>query len=362
MPTLPPARRALLRRRLVAWYRRAHRDLPWRRTRDPYRIWLSEAMLQQTRVDTVLPYYERFLERFPDVQALADADEQDVLAAWSGLGYYSRARNLKRAAERVVAEHGGALPRDVEALAQLPGIGRYTAGAISSIAFRRPAPLVDGNVARVLSRLLGWTRPSAADLWGLAGELVTAERPDLFNQALMELGALVCTPRTPDCAGCPVRATCEAQASGRPEAFPAPAPRRAPRAIAATAGLLERGGRRPALLLVRRPANGLLGGLWELPSVEGGSRRELVEEVRRRTGIRTRALAQLAEVRHAFTHRALWLRVVRLEREAGRLRGSDDVRWCSPAELERLPLSSLARKTLTLARTRPVPSRDHPLC
>ena len=187
MPTsFPRARRDLIRRQLLAWYRSAQRDLPWRRTRDPYRIWLSETMLQQTRVDSVIPYYERFLERFPDVQALALADEQDVLRAWSGLGYYARARNLKRAAECIVRDHAGELPRAAEQLAALPGVGPYTVGAIRSIAFGERAAVVDGNVARVLSRLLAAPELAPAHLWRIAAELVPRAAPDQFNQALLD--------------------------------------------------------------------------------------------------------------------------------------------------------------------------------
>ena len=198
-------RRREARRALLAWYRAARRDLPWRRTRDPYAIWVSETMLQQTRVEAVIPYYERFLARFPDVGALAGADLDDVLSLWAGLGYYSRARNLKRAAEQVVTRIAGRLPDDADALRELPGIGRYTAGAIASIAFDRPAPIVDGNVARVLARLLGIcasrSRSSAvkARLWEEAERLADGPAPGDLNQALMELGARVCIPRAPRC-------------------------------------------------------------------------------------------------------------------------------------------------------------------
>jgi A/G-specific adenine glycosylase len=348
-PLLPAARRDAIRRRLVEWYRAGHRDLPWRRTRDPYRIWLSEAMLQQTRVDTVVPYYERFVERFPDVRALAAADEDDVLKEWAGLGYYSRARNLKRAAEIVVREHGGSLPRDAEALRALPGIGPYTVGAIRSIAFRDPAPVVDGNVTRVLARLTAAPRPDPRDLWSLAADLVPADRPDLFNQALMELGALVCTPRTPRCTDCPLARICAARTTGDPESYPAPRERPKPRQVQAVAGLLERSSPR-SVLLFRRPARGLLAGMWELPSIEGTDPAELIAYVRERTGLTTRPGAELGRLRHVFTHRELTLRLLRLHRTGPTLRStlSDDARWFRPAELGDLPLSSLARKSVTL--------------
>ena len=214
---------AAIRRDLLSWYDRERRDLPWRRTQDPYRVWLSEIMLQQTRVETVIPYYERFLERFPTVSDLAEAPIDDVLARWSGLGYYRRARSLHEAAGQIVREHAGVFPEDsAEALA-LPGVGRYTAGAILSIAYGRPEPILDGNVIRILSRWLrlGPEIPQS-HLWTLAEDLVPEERPGDFNQAMMELGATVCTPRSPSCLLCPVQERCEARAEGTPERYPAP--------------------------------------------------------------------------------------------------------------------------------------------
>ena len=349
-PPLARTKQDLVRRRLLAWYRRSQRDLPWRRTRDPYRIWLSEMMLQQTRVDTVIPYYERFLERFPTLEALALADEQDVLREWAGLGYYARARNLKRAAECVVRDHDGQVPRDPEQLRALPGIGPYTAGAIRSIAYGERAALVDGNIARVLSRLLAERELEPAALWRIAGELVPERHPDQFNQALMELGAVLCTPRAPDCARCPLSDACDAFATGRPASFPAPRRRPQPSEVEAISGVLERGGRtRRAMLLLRRPSKGLLGGLWEIPSVAGNCSDTLVSALRERTGLETRPSGRLGQVRHVFTHRALTLHVVRLEPPSGRLRSGSDARWCSPAEIHELPLSTLMKKTLRLA-------------
>ena len=349
---LAPERRAAVRGALLAWYRRAHRDLPWRRTSDPYRVWISEIMLQQTRVETVIPYYERFLERFPDLPSLASAPEQDVLREWAGLGYYARARNMKRAAELVVRDHGGELPREREALAALPGIGRYTLGAVRSIAFGEPEPLVDGNVERVFARLCAQATPSARASWELAAALVPGERPDLWNQALMELGATVCTPRKPACDTCPLGLECAARRTADPEAFPAPRKRTAVREVQALGGALERGGSRPAILLLRRPSRGLLGGLWELPSIEGGQPADLLAEVRERTGLGVRVGLPLGSLEHGFTHRSLTLQLVRLELEPGqssRLR-AEDARWCTAADLESLPLSRLTRKALALAR------------
>jgi A/G-specific adenine glycosylase len=336
-------------RRLTDWYRVARRDLPWRRTRDPYRIWLSETMLQQTRVDVVVPYYERFLARFPTLESLAVADEEDVLRQWAGLGYYARARNLRRAAAAVLRDHGGELPCDAESLAELPGFGRYTVGAVRSIAFDQPAALVDGNVKRVLARLQALERPSDGELWRLAESLVPEKHAGDWNQALMELGATVCTPRKPTCLLCPVQASCSAHRSGDPERFPAPAKRASVRRVEVIAGLLERGGR---VLLVRRPPGGLFAGLWELPNLEGGDGPALEAALRARTGITAKAGPALGRLRHQLTHRDLRLEVVALGDLRGRIsaRARAEARFCGPAELERLPLSSLTKKALALRR------------
>lgn len=265
---------ASLRRRLLAWYDAHRRALPWRSDRDPYRVWISEAMLQQTRVETVIPYYQRFLARFPTVGALAAAPLEDVLAVWSGLGYYSRARTLHAAAGAIVSNWGGELPSERAALLELPGIGPYTAGAIASIAFDRAEPLVDGNVARVFCRWFALADAAssprlARELWSVASEFVAAgDRSGDWNQALMELGALVCTPRDPSCAECPVSRDCRARIEGRVSELPWPKER--PRAIPIELDILvvwQRG----RLLLEQRPAGGRMAELWQLPT------REIVE-------------------------------------------------------------------------------------
>ena len=342
---------------LLAWYRAERRDLPWRRTRDPYAIWISETMLQQTRVEAVVPYYERFLARFPTVGALATADLDDVLSLWAGLGYYSRARNLKRAAEQVVADHDGRLPDEAEALQTLPGIGRYTAGAIASIAFERPAPIVDGNVARVLARLLGLrdpieSVPVKARLWQEAERLAQGEAPGDLNQALMELGARVCIPGAPRCDACPVSQRCDARAAGDAAALPVRTPKRAPKRVDAVAALVLRGGK---ALAVQRPAHGLLGGLWELPGGEvEPSRRgsaSLAAVIRARTGLEVAAIRPLGEVDHLFTHRTLRMRVFRCDAARGRVRldGWQRHRWISPHAFDAIPCGNVTKKALALA-------------
>jgi A/G-specific adenine glycosylase len=256
--------------RIVAWYRRNRRDLPWRRTADPYAVWVSEIMLQQTRIGVVIPYYQRWMQRFPSAAALAEAPLDDVLAAWSGLGYYSRARNLHRGAREVATRWAGRMPTSAADLRALPGIGRYTAGAIASIAFDQREPVVDGNVARVLARLHAIeedvkSSAAARRLWQIAGDLVPADAPGDFNQGLMELGQELCTPQAPRCDACPVADLCAAHATGRTAELPVVAPRTRDAdkpLLAARAAWIERRGR---VLLARRRPEGLFGGLWELP-------------------------------------------------------------------------------------------------
>jgi A/G-specific adenine glycosylase len=345
-----------VRRQLLDWYRENRRELPWRGVRDPYAIWISEAMLQQTRVETVIPYYQRFLSRFPDVETLARAEPDEVLGAWAGLGYYSRARNLQKAARAVVKNHGGRLPDTVEALRELPGIGRYTAGAVASIAFDRPEPLVDGNVARVLARLLAIREDVKSPavqrrLWEAAAELARGPQPGELNQALMELGATVCTPKSPGCGTCPLGRRCAAQRAGNPEALPVKAAAKPPRRTEAVAGHLVRRGK---TLAVRRPPRGLLGGLWELPGGDlspgekpgAGIRRAL----RERVGLRVDRVRRLGAVDHLFTHRRLRIHVYQCDTPSGRVRleGFDAHRWLSAAALAELPHGAATRKTLVL--------------
>jgi A/G-specific adenine glycosylase len=266
--------------------------MPWRETSDPYAIWVSEVMLQQTRVDTVRPYYERWMERFPTLAALAQAELDDVLREWQGLGYYSRARNLHRAARLVREHHGGAVPGDPDTLRSLPGVGEYTAGAIASIAFGVAWPAVDGNVRRVLARLHDLEDPRPAELRVLAASLVPADRPGDFNQALMELGATTCTPRAPRCPSCPLAPWCLARVRGTQEERPrVRSGKPAPRVSVSTTVFLREGGR---VLLVRRPENGLLAGLWEFPETGAVGVAELTGASRR--------VAELDPVVHRFSH------------------------------------------------------------
>jgi A/G-specific adenine glycosylase len=353
---LKPAR-ASLRARLLAWYHAQRRDLPWRRTRDPYAIWISESMLQQTRVETVLPYYARFLARFPDVAALAGAPLEEVLGLWTGLGYYSRARNLHRAAQVVVERHAGRLPDEAAALRELPGVGPYTAGAVASIAFDRPEPVVDGNVVRVLTRLRGIREDVGGAavkkrLWQQAAALARGPEPGALNQALMELGATLCTPRAPRCEACPVARDCDARRAGDAESLPRKAKRAAQREVEAVAGLVLRRGR---ALAVQRPERGLLAGMWELPGGEllPGERPAdaLSARLRERVGLRIAESHALGPVEHVFTHLRLRLHVFRCGTASGRvrLRGPASHRWLAADALRALPQGGPTRKALALA-------------
>ncbi|MFO0758371.1 MAG: A/G-specific adenine glycosylase [Byssovorax sp.] len=341
----------------VRWFDAAARDLPWRRRRDPYAVWLSEIMLQQTRVETVIPYFERFLERFPDVTALARAEPDEVLSLWSGLGYYRRARQLHAAAKAVADRHGGAFPGEAAALRDLPGVGAYTAGAIASIAFGKREPLVDGNVARVFARLEGLAEPVGSTamtkaLWERASALVPADRPGRFNEALMELGATVCTPKDPACKRCPLESICVARAEGRVAELPVAASKRPVPSVSMVALVLTRGAE---VLLARRAEGGLFGGLWEPPMVEAAS----IGEAKKALGWlglgRSVKLAEVGTVKHVLTHRELTVHVARgsLDADAeapGEPKAPYEKAGFYGTKEAAIGISTLARKVLATAR------------
>lgn len=320
------------RRSLLRWYSSQKRDLPWRRTRDPYRIWISEVMLQQTRVAAVIPFYERFLERFPDVESLATAGEQELLAAWAGLGYYSRARNLHRAAKQIVSL--GGFPKSYEGLRQLAGIGGYTAAAIASIAFDLPHAVLDGNVMRVLSRLDNDASDISAAavrerLQQRAQELLDPAHPAEFNQAMMELGATLCLPRQPQCLLCPVSELCEARRNGSQNELPVKGRKRKMVGIERYVLLVERNG---ALLLWQRGAGSAkLKGFWELPEPE--------HLPKARTG------KPLGVFRHSIVNHNYRITVAPAEVR----RAPKGFEWVACARLGELPLSTVARKALAAA-------------
>jgi A/G-specific adenine glycosylase len=340
------ARASVLHRALLGWYDRNKRDLPWRRTSDPYRIWLSEVMLQQTTVKTVAPYFDSFLARFPTLGDLACAKQEDVLAAWSGLGYYHRARNLHRGARHVVERHDGRFPRTLEAALAVPGVGLYTASAILSIAYNLPLPVVDGNVRRVLARLFalrGETWQKDAPYYNLAEQELDRDRPGDWNQALMELGATVCTPRSPACGACPVRSSCRALALGLVEVLPEGRARRASVDVTVAAALIERQGK---VLLVRRGEGRLMGRMWEVPqtSLESRGRPDLARELRDRHGLDVLPGSLAVRARHAITYRRIRLEGYRSRLRSPAPRDPDRYAWVRPDELGSLPVSSMTRK------------------
>lgn len=334
---------------LLVWYRRHLRRLPWRETKDPYRIWVSEMMLQQTQVATVIPYYGKFLRQFPDVGALAAAPVTQVLDTWSGLGYYSRAKNLHRAAQEVVRSHGGQFPSDPETLQTLPGIGRYTAGAIASIAFDRPAPILDGNVIRVLMRYFGIRLNPAHTatlkrLWKISEAVLDRQSPGDFNQAMMELGATICLPAAPDCGRCPLRPTCVAHRRGLQQKIPPASAAVKRKTIRYLCAIIEED---RSCWVARRPVAGLLGGLWEFPGGEhessGGTYEQetLSRWVLRRLGWKIQVGRPVAKIRQLLTHRELRIAAFSCKRVGGRLRLKDYT------ELQAAPVSELLDVPLT---------------
>ncbi len=288
---------------LLAWFRTRARSLPWRDNPRPYYVWVSEIMLQQTRVTAVMPYFSRFISELPDVRALAAVDDDALLKLWEGLGYYSRARNLKKAAKLIMEKHGGTVPRDFNELLLLPGIGRYTAGAIASIAYGERIPAVDGNVLRVVSRLTASHEDILRDATKRTVENALAESmpkdAGQFNQALMELGALVCLPRAAHCGECPLASLCRAHAEGLENELPVKAPKKERRIEVRTVLLIEYNGK---FAIAKRPKRGLLAGLWEYPNVPGGKKRAEVLALCKNAGLSVQSVRRMKAARHIFTH------------------------------------------------------------
>jgi len=344
----------MIARALLRWYDRSKRDLPWRRDPSPYKTLVSEFMLQQTVVATVEPYFARFIARFPDLASLAAASDEDVTALWSGLGYYARARNLRRAAAAIVADHGGAIPASEAALRALPGIGPYTAAAVAAIAFDARAFALDGNTMRVLARLADERRPvdvpatrAALHARGL-GE-VPGRRAGDFNQAVMELGALICTPRSPRCDACPLASACRARAGGRAASLPRKRPRAARPIVRVVCACITDGAR----VLVIKRGKGLLAGTWALPeALDRGARARpaVARRLAEATGVRVSAVAYRGAVRHVFTHRDVTAELFRVDVDANGPRSaiSETHRWVAPVGLAALGVSSFARKTVQL--------------
>lgn len=347
-----------LQQSLITWFQSHRREMPWRESANPYFIWISEIMLQQTQVVTVVPYFERFIRQFPTVHDLAEVDSHQVMKAWEGLGYYSRARNMHGAAREIVTRFHGTVPDNLEALLSLPGIGRYTAGAILSIAYGIKAPILDGNVIRVLTRVFHITdnvdkTATKTILWDFATSILPDEKLRDFNEGLMELGATVCTPASPDCPHCPWQAHCEAFRLGIQEELPFKTPKKPVPHLDVTAGVIWKDDQ---FLITLRPPKGLLGGLWEFPGgkVEEGEtleaclRREIDEEL----AIRVRVGKKLIAVNHAYTHFKITLHVFECDFESGILepRACDDFRWITAEQLGDFAFPGADRKVIAAIR------------
>ncbi|GAB4144136.1 MAG: A/G-specific adenine glycosylase [Planctomycetaceae bacterium] len=356
------------RTRLKNWYRKHGRQLPWRESHNAYRIWISEIMLQQTTVAAVIPYFERFLARFPTLEDLANAQEQDVLQLWEGLGYYSRARNIHRAARMLVEQYGGQFPQSVSALQTLPGIGRYTAGAIASFAFDLPAPIVEANTLRLYSRLLGYAddpRTTAAQkqLWNFAGKILPRNKPGLFNQALMELGSTICRPVEPRCEQCPVKSYCRAFRMGKTDHIPKPKTRPSITAVTEVSIAVKNRGR----YLVRRyREKERWAGLWDFPRFELADslshqekirlttklRRQMECDCQERFGIQLIAHKLLTELFHSVTRYRIRLLCLFGEYQAGEFNTGHEHRWITPVEFADFPFSVTGRKFANLLAER----------
>jgi A/G-specific adenine glycosylase len=342
MTSIP--REARIQTKLLQWFKKNKRDLPWRKTKDPYAIWVSEIMLQQTQVTTVIPYYQRFLKSFPTVRHLATADLTRVLKLWEGLGYYSRARNLHRASQIVLNHFHGSIPNNLKDLLGLPGIGRSTAGAILSIAFNREAPILDGNVKRVLSRLFAVSANSEKiktenALWQISESLIPKGYSNPFNQALMDLGSMICTPKDPLCMECPLRGLCKGRRSGEPERFPLRIPKKKIPHVEAFCAVIWK---RRRVLLNQRPPSGLLGGLWEFPNWKNKSKSSvrLRGETKKETGMNVEVKESVGTFKQTFSHFKLTLHVYHCQPMEGNGKG----KWVSVKDLPLLPMSSIHRK------------------
>ncbi|HYP97914.1 MAG TPA: A/G-specific adenine glycosylase [Polyangiaceae bacterium] len=354
--TVDNKRARAIGRALLAWYEKHRRELPWRKSQDPYAVWVSEMMLQQTQVSTVIPYFRSWMERFPNVSALANAEESDVLHAWQGLGYYSRARNLRRAAQQMLQVHDGRVPELVSELLALPGIGPYSAGAIASIAYGHPEPLVDGNVIRVLCRLFALRgdpnkAPLKAAIWEHARALVPKEAAGDFNQSLMELGATVCTPRNPRCDTCPVAKQCQALAQDLVEVLPELPTRAKPTQVHMVAAITSRGAR--VLVTKLRPDAPRWAGMWLFPNAEVGAN-ETPEAAAARAlqgavGLRGQATGLLCVVRHTVTRFRITLDAYRTKAPGGVAKPLtvSECAWKEPQELDALAMPKAHRRIAT---------------
>lgn len=344
---------------LLYWYRLNKRTLPWRDHPDPYAVWVSEIMLQQTRVEAVIPYFEKWMKLFPTVDALAKASEQRVLNAWEGLGYYSRARNLHKAAKMIVKEHGGALPRDLEALRKLPGIGRYTLGAIASMAFGMNVAALDGNIKRVYSRIFDLAEPVDTPrgeilLWEIAEQRLPKKYAGDYNQALMDLGATICLPKNPRCLICPVMQLCKARENGTQNLRPVKSPKKSVPHHIHAAGVIVENGR---VLLAKRPSEGLLGGMWEFPNgrMSGDPLEGLADVLKTGYNLRLRVngrsidrIAHLGIVEHGYSHFSVSVHVYRCELASDAI--GENLKWIPLNKLDAYPMGKIDRQIATMLK------------
>jgi len=340
-------------KKLLFWYQENARQMPWRGHSDPYAVWVSEIMLQQTRVETVRPYYQRWMARFPHLAALAEASLQEVLSAWEGLGYYSRARNLHKAAQIIMRQYDGVVPEDFDALLKLPGIGRYTAGALTSIAFGQDQPALDGNIRRVLSRVFNMGEPlgttlAERQLYDLASAHLPSGRAGEYNQALMDLGALICTPKNPICSRCPLKGICRAFDLELQDQLPAKQVKPKAPHHTVTAAVIRRNGH---VLIAQRPQDGLLGGMWEFPGGKMQPGEDLVSclqrEIREELGVDVEVSEALGTYQHAYTHYQVTLHAFACGLPNGlepRSLEHENLRWVSPEELGDYPMGKIDRR------------------
>lgn len=339
---------------ILAWFKKNKRDMPWRRTKDPYRIWISEIMLQQTQVKTATPYYERWVREFPSVKILAEAPAEKILKLWEGLGYYTRARNIHKAAKLIVEKHGSRFPSSFEKILELPGIGRYTAGAVASIAFGIPVPVLDGNVMRVLARLFAIADPVDSEktrkaLWKLAESLIPARHPGNFNEGMMELGATICLPREAECLLCPVPDRCMAYRKGIQDSLPRKGKQAAVKKVEAVCAVIKNKG---SLLIERRPEKGLWANLWQLPTFPVRGRETPVKALE--AGLAGLGIIALAGEKRESVKRSYTVHQEKLHVFCCRLlsqkKSNGNLRWAGPKELDRLPFSSAYAKILKEVR------------
>jgi A/G-specific adenine glycosylase len=341
-----------IQRQLIDWYGKNHRKLPWRDTRDPYYIWVSEVMLQQTRVDTVIPYFLNFIEKFPTIEALAQAHEEAVLKAWEGLGYYSRVRNLQRGARVVMAQYDGLVPNNLHEIRKIPGIGPYTAGAILSIAYDKPVPAVDGNVMRVFSRLFCIENDIADgktknEMEKIGNVVVPEDNPSFFNQGLMELGALICTPLSPKCVACPIYGKCCAAEKGIQNELPIKKKKQAAKDVALEVALVWK---KDKLLLMKRPTDGLLASLWAFPAVEKEGSWEpgtsIMQELKEHYGVTVGKIAYAFDAHHVFTHLKWNMKVYDCELSAEEKIEYPQIQWVTLEETKNYAIPTAFMKVL----------------